>query len=48
MIWFAFVFGMFLGGTVGCFAMALAVAAKDVDQFEKGYWQGIRKGQEAK
>ncbi len=43
MIWIMFFFGLFLGGTFGCLAMAMAAAARDVDQFEKGYYQGIRK-----
>ncbi len=43
MTWIMFVFGVFLGATAGCLAMAFAIASRDIDQFEKGYYQGIRK-----
>jgi hypothetical protein len=36
---------LFVGATLGCVAMALAIAAKDLDEYEKGYWRGIREAE---
>ncbi len=44
MIWIMFFFGLFLGGTFGCLAMAMAAATRDIDEYERGFYRGYEKG----
>ncbi len=44
MSWIMFLFGMFVGGTLGTLLMAIAVAAKDIDEYERGFYRGYEKG----
>ncbi len=39
-----FLLGLFVGGTLGTLLMAMAVAAKDIDEYERGFYRGYEKG----